>query len=160
MTRPVIIFETGHAQRIHDALSDLVPGIGAPHEYNDLGVAMGSVYPLTVPTGGVVAGNRYSDVRTAVYVMTDDVRGVRYVGSIHRLRSGLPARLREHFANARAGHSFWTRVGLVRLPDGLGARTVQHCEGWVGRALDPLDNRKLPMVGDTAWRPRPQPRAA
>lgn len=155
MTRPAITFESGHAQRIHDVLSVLVPGLGEPHEYSDLGVAMGSVYPLTVPTREVIASRRYRDARTAVYVMTDEVRGVRYVGSIHRLRSGLSVRLREHFAYDRAEHSFWTRVGLVRLPDGLGARTVLQCEGWVGRVLDPLDNRRLPAVGGMPWRPRP-----
>lgn len=144
MTRAPLTLTMGHANRIHDLLTDLVPDLGPARPHNPLGVVTGSVEPIRVPINEVLDAGAYSTVTSAVYAVTDDNGIVRYVGSIHHSSPALRKRLVEHFAfRDRAVTRAWTQVGLVRLPDKLPHTTVLLCEGWVGRGLDPLDNDRL-----------------
>ncbi|MEV5554347.1 hypothetical protein AB0L44_11855 [Nonomuraea wenchangensis] len=144
------------ARQVHDVLSNLIPGIGHPQPYNRLGVVTGSLYPIIVPVEEVLRGHIYSEVTSAVYVITDDVRTVRYVGSVDRSSPALRNRIRVHLAPGAIPRQAWTGVGLIRVPDDLRHKKVLFCEGWAGRALDPLDNIRLPLVGGRPWTPRRQ----
>jgi hypothetical protein len=115
---------------------------------------MGSLFPIVVPLAEIISGITHCEVTCAVYVVTDDIRIVRYVGSVDRSSPALKSRLSAHVRRRGQIQRTWTSVGLVRLPDGLPHRTVLLCEGWVGRVLDPLDNDRLPVAGTSAWTPR------
>ncbi|GAB2740856.1 GIY-YIG nuclease family protein [Amycolatopsis magusensis] len=155
MTRPPIRFTLDQAHRIHGVLAGLIPQIGDPGPYNSLGVVCGSIMPKLMPIEDVLDRTVYTELRTAVYVVTDDVGIVRYVGSIDRRTPALRSRLTEHVkARGPATQAAWTRVGMVLVPDGAPRALVQQCEGWVGRVLDPLDNGRLPSVGAGEWTPR------
>jgi hypothetical protein len=154
VSRPAINFDTARAEQIHDVLSGLVPAIAQPRPHNPLGVEMGSVFPIIVPLEEILNGRTHGEVTTAVYIVTDDTRAVRYVGSVDRSCPALKSRLSAHICGRTQARETWTGLGLVRLPDGLPHRRVLLCEGWVGRVLDPLDNDRLPLVGRWPWTPR------
>jgi hypothetical protein len=156
MSRPSIPFDTARAEQIHDVLSGLIPAIAQPQPHNPLGVAMGSVFPIVVPLEEILSGRTHGEVTSAVYVVTDDARTVRYVGSVDRSSPALKSRLSAHIGGRAQVRGKWTGLGLVRLPDGLSHIRVLLCEGWVGRVLDPLDNDRLPLVGGWPWTPRPR----
>lgn len=155
MTRPPIQFTHAHARHIHSILADLVPTIGEPGPYNRLGVDSTSLGPRLAPVRQVLDGTEHAEVKTAVYVVTDEQAIVRYVGSVDRrtpaLRRGLAVHLAER---AMSTTRTWTRVGLVLVPENIAHQQVLLCEGWVGRVLDPLDNDRLPRT-DRSWSPRP-----
>ncbi len=152
--RPPRVFDTAHAEHVHDVLCDLVPGIGVPVSGNPLGVEMASIAPLVRPIRDVLDGLVHDDVRVGVYVVVDHRRVVRYVGSVHRAAPALRSRLRTHLSS-RGIVGRWTGVVLIRLPEEYPHRDVLACEGWVGRVMDPLDNERLPAVGGKPWCPRP-----
>ncbi|MCO1575109.1 GIY-YIG nuclease family protein [Crossiella sp. SN42] len=155
MIRPPVQFTHAHASHIHAILSDLVPMIGEPGPYNRLGVDSSSLGPTLMPVRQVLDGSEHAEVKTAVYVVTDEDRTVRYVGSVDRRTPALRRRLATHFAERRAESiRAWTRVGLVLMPEDFTHQKVLLCEGWVGRVLDPLDNDRLPCTG-MPWTPRP-----
>ncbi len=156
MNRPAITLDTARAEQIHDVLSGLVPAIAQPKPQNPLGVEMGSVFPIIVPLGDILNGRTYCEVTSAVYVVTDDARTVRYVGSVDRSSPALKSRLSAHIRSRAQMRGEWTGLGLVRLPDGLSHKTILLCEGWIGRVLDPLENDRLPLVGGWPWTPRPE----
>lgn len=154
--RPTIRFTAAQAEQIHAILLDLVPVLGEPGPYNRFGVDSDSLGPRLVPVRDVLHGVAHATVKTAVYVITDDDRVVRYVGSVDRCTPALRRRLAAHFAQREASVTrAWTRVGLVTIPEDLAHRDVLRCEGWVGRVLDPLDNDRLPNTG-ILWTPRPR----
>jgi hypothetical protein len=135
-------------------ISAEVPTIGEADQENPLGVVIGWSRPILMPIFQVTIGKEWTDVRTAVYVICNDERTVRYVGSVDRTKPALAARLRAHLAETSEARQQWTRVGLIRLPDGLTEPAVRRCEGRVGRALDPSDNKRLPSVpGRREWTP-------
>jgi hypothetical protein len=154
MSRPAITFDTARAEQIHDVLSGLVPVIAQPLPHNPLGVEMGSLFPIIVPLEEILNGRIHGEVTSAVYVVTDDARTARYVGSVDRSSPALKSRLGAHVRQRAEVRRTWSGLGLIRLPDGLSHRKVLLCEGWVGRVLDPLDNDRLPLVGRWSWRPR------
>jgi hypothetical protein len=154
MSRPAITFEAARAEQIHDVLSELVPTIGRPRPHNPLGVEMGSVLPIIVPLEEILNGSTYSQVTNGVYIVTDDARTVRYVGSVDRASPALKSRLSAHLHRGSQIRRTWAGLGLVRVPESLPRRQVLVCEGWVGRVLDPLDNDRLPFVGGWPWTPR------
>jgi hypothetical protein len=154
MSRPAITFDTARAEQIHNVLSELIPAIAQPKPHNLLGVEMGSVFPIVVPIEEILNGWTHGDVTSAVYVVTDDARTVRYVGSVDRSSPALKSRLRAHVRRGAQPRRNWTNLGLVRVPGGLSHKRVLLCEGWVGRVLDPLDNDRLPFVGGWPWTPR------
>ncbi|MFJ1756520.1 hypothetical protein [Kitasatospora sp. NPDC088134] len=119
------------------------------------GVERGWLLPMVVPITEVLDGRRWANVRTGVYVPCDHDFTVRYVGSIHRTDPALATRLREHFAKHPEREGTWTRMALIALPNALTTAALRRCEGRAGRALDPLDNTRLPAVpGRPAWTPR------
>lgn len=154
MSRPPITFDTARAEQIHDVLSGLVPAIARPRIHNELGVEMGSLFPIIVPLGEIVSGMTHGEVTCAVYIVTDQTLTVRYVGSVDRSSPALKSRLSAHVRQRGQVQPTWAGIGLVRLPDGMSHREVLLCEGWVGRVLDPLDNERLPFVGGSSWTPR------
>ncbi|GAA1215442.1 hypothetical protein GCM10009665_01580 [Kitasatospora nipponensis] len=137
---------------------DALMGIEAPGDDRAVvGVVRGWSQPLIVPVSEVLGGSCWSDVRTGVYVPCGDGAVANYVGSVRRATAALAARLREHFREVPDRRERWTHVALVRLPDRLSTEAVLRCEGRAGRALDPLDNIRLPAVpGRPAWVPRPR----
>lgn len=135
-------------------ISTEVPTVGEADQENALGVVIGWSRPILMPIAKVAAGKEWTDVRTAVYIVCDDERIVRYVGSVDRTKPALSARLRVHLAEASEAREQWTQVGLIRLPDDLPEPAVRRCEGRVGRALNPVDNKRLPSVsGRREWIP-------
>ncbi|MFD8527195.1 GIY-YIG nuclease family protein [Streptosporangium canum] len=156
MTRPAITFDMAQAHQVHDVLSSLISGIGQPQPYNPLGVVTGSLFPIIVPAEEILRGHVYGEITSAVYVITNDIRTVRYVGSVDRSSPALRNRIRAHLAPSAIPRQAWTGVGLIRVPDDLPHRKVLLCEGWAGRVLDPLDNVRLPLVGGRPWTPRRQ----
>jgi hypothetical protein len=154
MSRPAITFDTARAEQIRDVLSGLVPAISRPRPHNPLGVEMGSILPIIVPLEEILNGRTHGEVTSAVYVVTDDARIVRYVGSVDRSSPALKSRLSAHIRHRTQTRGTWIGFGLVRVPDGLSHRKVLLCEGWIGRVLDPLDNDRLPLVGGWPWTPR------
>ena len=110
----------------------------------------------------VLDGTEHAEVKTAVYVVTDEQRIVRYVGSVDRRAPALRRRLAVHLAERDANTTrAWTRVGLVLVPENLAHRHVLLCEGWcvAGKsrlAAVPLDGHRQrgPSSADTCSRPR------
>lgn len=148
-------FTADLAIHIHHLLSTEVQGIGDPHSSNPLGVVLGWSRPKLIALNAVVEGAGWKGVRTAVYVVCDLQSIVRYVGSVRRTRPSVAARLNGHLNEPKPHHRHWAQVGLVRLSDELSIEAVLRCEGLIGRALDPLDNLRLPAVPErAAWRPR------
>lgn len=154
MTRAAITLDISRARQIHDVLSGIVPGIGQPQPNNPLGVVAGSMFPIVVPIEEVLAGATYAEVTSAIYIVTDDGRNVRYVGSVDRCSPALKSRLMVHLQHEACRGRTWTGLGLVRVPPGSSRTMIRRCEGWVGRVLDPLENVRLPFVGAHPWIPR------
>ncbi|RPK58909.1 MULTISPECIES: hypothetical protein [unclassified Streptomyces] len=121
------------------------------------GIVRGIANPLIVPTTEVTNNSRWATVRTGIYLPCTATRTVRYVGSVHRAGPAIAARLREHFAKLREREATWTHLALITLPTTITLAALRRCEGRAGRALDPLDNTRLPAVpGRPAWIPRPR----
>ncbi|WP_190814250.1 hypothetical protein [Saccharopolyspora pogona] len=154
MMRAAITFDISRARQIHDVLSCIVPGTGQPQPHNPLGVLTGSVFP----TEEVLAGATYAEVTSAVYIVTDDGRTVRYVGSVDRSSPALKSRLAAHLQHEATRRRTWTGLGLVRIPPGSPRKMIRRCDGWVGRVLDLLENDRLPLAGGQPWIPRPRAR--
>ncbi|MET7685760.1 hypothetical protein [Streptomyces sp. NPDC005423] len=121
------------------------------------GVVRGVAIPLIVPTTEVTSNGYWSNVRTGIYLPCTAARTVRYVGSVHRTGPAIAARLREHFTEHPEREATWTHLALITLPTTVTLAALRRCEGRAGRALDPLDNTRLPAVpGRPAWIPRPR----
>lgn len=104
-------------------------------------------------TVDVTTGQAWPWVKTAIYVVCDPHRIVRYVGSVARNDQTVTARIRDH-VRTRDGAPNWTQLTILPLRDGTQQRLVRQAEGLVGRVLNPLDNDKLPAVpGMTSWIP-------
>ncbi|WP_330455430.1 hypothetical protein OIB37_36105 [Streptomyces sp. NBC_00820] len=102
-------------------------------------------------TADVVTAAAWATITTAVYVICDPRRIVRYVGSI--AGRTLAGRIREHVA-ARHGARQWTQITVIPLHPTTRLTLVRQSEGLVGRALDPLDNELLPAApGMPRWVP-------
>ncbi|MFJ6385886.1 hypothetical protein ACIQI7_38520 [Kitasatospora sp. NPDC092039] len=121
------------------------------------GIVRGITRPLIVPIAEVTRNGRWSNVRTGVYLPCTAERVVRYVGSVHRTGPAIAARLREHFGEHPERETTWTHLALITMPTSTTPAALRRCEGRAGRALDPLDNVRLPAVpGQPAWIPRPR----
>jgi hypothetical protein len=83
---------------------------------------MGSILPIIVPLEEILNGRTHGEVTSAVYVITDDARTVRYVGSVDRFSPALKSRLSSHVRRRAQGLQTWTGLGLVQMPDGLSHR--------------------------------------
>jgi hypothetical protein len=104
-------------------------------------------------TVDVTTGQAWSCVKTAIYVVCDPHRIVRYVGSVAGDDQTLAARIRHH-VRTRDGAPSWTQLTILPLYTATPQRLVRQGEGLVGRVLDPLDNEKLPAVpGMPSWTP-------
>lgn len=83
----------------------------------------------------------------AVYIVSDGLRDVQYVGSVHRPNhpTGVARRLAEHLRDP-AKRQRWHAVSVIWLRDETPAEVVRRVEGAVGSDLFPLANRRLPAL--------------
>ncbi|MGW7459990.1 hypothetical protein [Streptomyces sp. NPDC054797] len=120
-------------------------------------IVRGVANPLIVPITDVTHHGLWSSVRAGIYLPCTAARLVLYVGSVHRTGPAIAARLREHFTEHPERKASWKHLALIPLPTSITQAALRRCEGRAGRALDPLDNTRLPAVpGRPAWIPRPR----
>ncbi|MFE2138915.1 hypothetical protein ACFW9X_38025, partial [Streptomyces sp. NPDC059466] len=134
------------ARRPVELTSDIADHLGALMRLDSAsgGVVRGVAIPLIVPTTEVTSNGYWSNVRTGIYLPCPAARTVRYVGSVHRTGPAIAARLREHLTEHPEREATWTHVALITLPTTVIRAALRRCEGRAGRALDPLDNTRLP----------------
>lgn len=148
-------FDAGLADHVDRLMSIEVPGLCDLDRPSPYGVVRGWSLPRLVPMVQVLNRKHWAQVRTGVYAALNDDALVTYVGSVRRQEAALAPRMRHHFRIDPRRCETWTQLALIELPDSLEAKAVLRCEGRVGRALDPLDNERLPAVpGRRPWVPR------